>query len=98
MPSIEMNLSGIMIVHASLWLSCPAQVGHPVITALAVVTGSSAFADDDSGVKSTSFIPSLRKRHQTGEPRQRLIEDHANDADHQDGGDHVGDRQVVSLV
>jgi hypothetical protein len=29
----------------------PAQAGHPVITTIAVNTGSSAFADDDNSVQ-----------------------------------------------
>src|SRR5262249_61388020 len=43
-------------------------------------------------------VSSLRKRHQPRRPREQLVEDHADDADHQDGSDHVGDRQVVPFV
>src|SRR5262249_35628899 len=42
--------------------------------------------------------PSLRKGHEPGGAREDLVEDHADDTDHQDRGDHVGDRKVVSLV
>src|SRR5690242_253070 len=41
---------------------------------------------------------SLRKSHRAGRALERLVEHHADDADHQDGGDHVGDRQVVPFV
>src|SRR5215468_8856421 len=36
---------------------------------------------------------SLRKRHDPGGAREDLVEDHADDTDHQDRGDHVGDRE-----
>src|SRR6266436_10167652 len=40
----------------------------------------------------------LRERHEPRRPREDLVEHHADEADHQDGDDHVGDRQVVPLV
>src|ERR1043166_520446 len=41
---------------------------------------------------------SLRERHRAGRAGERLVEHHADDADHQDGDDHVGDRQIVPFV
>src|SRR6516164_6629374 len=41
---------------------------------------------------------SLRKRHQPRRARENLIEHHADDADHQDRGDHVGDGEFVPFV
>src|SRR5882762_6381461 len=46
----------------------------------------------------SSDTASLRKRDEAGGARKQLVEDHADDADHQDRGDHIGDRKVVPLV
>ena len=45
-----------------------------------------------------SVIVSLRKRDELRKPRQDLIEQHADHADHQNGDDDVGDREVIPLV
>src|SRR4051794_20047254 len=42
--------------------------------------------------------PSLRKRHQPRDAGENLIEQHPDDPDHQDRGDHVGDREIVPFV
>src|SRR5437899_490345 len=41
---------------------------------------------------------SLRERDHARGARQDLVEDHADDADHQDRRDDVGDREIVPLV
>src|SRR5262249_35501405 len=46
----------------------------------------------------TAATASLRERHGASCAGERLVEHHADDPDHQDGGDHIGDRQVVPLV
>src|ERR1700736_2397830 len=46
----------------------------------------------------TAVNASFGERHRPRRAGERLIEHHADDADHQDGGDHVGDRQVVPFV
>src|SRR5919198_4615890 len=48
--------------------------------------------------KVASWPCSLRKRHQPRRARENLVEHHADDADHQDCGDHVGDGEVVPFV
>src|SRR5580704_9385424 len=49
------------------------------------------------GIKQTrrGTSTSLRERHQPRRAGERLIEHHADEADHQDGGDDVGDREIV---
>src|SRR6266545_6777634 len=47
---------------------------------------------------SPDMAPSLRERHEARGARQHLVEDHADEPDHQDGDDDVGDREVVPLV
>src|SRR5712691_1921771 len=49
-------------------------------------------------IKRSVIGDSLRECHHPGRPRQDLVQYHADEADHQDRGDHVGDRQVVPLV
>src|SRR5262252_454067 len=41
---------------------------------------------------------SLLERHGAGQPRQDEVEEHPDQADHQNRGDHIGDRQVVPFV
>src|SRR5262245_26234988 len=41
---------------------------------------------------------SLREGDEAREPREDLVENHADQADQQDRSDHVGDREVVPLV
>src|SRR5215475_15895694 len=50
------------------------------------------------GRKAALSCCSLRKRHQPRRAGENLIERHADDADHQDRGDHVGDGEVVPFV
>src|ERR1700730_2179887 len=45
-----------------------------------------------------SPIPSLREGDEPCEAGENLIERHAGDADHENRGDHTGDREVVPLV
>src|SRR6266481_3208518 len=45
-----------------------------------------------------SVIASLRKRDQLREPRENLIEQHADKPDQENGDDDVGDREVIPLV
>src|SRR5579863_3018142 len=41
---------------------------------------------------------SFRERHHAGKAREDLIEQHADEADQENGDDHIGDREVVPLV
>src|ERR1700733_4974415 len=45
-----------------------------------------------------SVIASFRERHHAGEAREYLVEQHADEADQQNGDDDIGDREVVPLV
>src|ERR1044071_7409908 len=45
-----------------------------------------------------SVIASLRERDHAREARQDLVEQHADDADQENGDDDIGDREVVPLV
>src|SRR6266849_6884394 len=46
----------------------------------------------------SGHLASLRERNHAREAREDLIEQHADDADHQNGDDDVSDREVVPLV
>src|ERR1700733_9338542 len=45
-----------------------------------------------------SVIASFRERHHAGEARKDLIEQHSDQADQENGDDHIGNREVVPLV
>src|SRR4051794_31819406 len=45
-----------------------------------------------------SVMALFREHDHAREPRQNLVEQHADDPDHEDGDDDIGDREVVPLV
>src|SRR5215471_11676837 len=74
-PSSEMNLSLMGAAATSRARCAPSPCSRGEVT-----EGLSAL-----------IICSLRKRHQLRCAREDLVERHADDADHQDRSDHVGD-------
>src|ERR687887_274099 len=91
-PSMEMNLSVMRYVisgTAADW-NGPGSAAHHY-TSLRAAPGTRYLGP------ASPYI-SLRKRHQPRRARENLVEHHADDADHQDCGDHVGDGEVVPFV
>src|SRR5919198_3022403 len=91
-PSMEMNLSVMRYVisgTAADWNGHGSAAHH--YTSLRAAPGTRYLGP------ASPYI-SLRKRHQPRRARENLVEHHADDADHQDCGDHVGDGEVVPFV
>src|SRR5882724_9371578 len=97
MASMEMNLSVMCSRSVSRarcdtqW--CTADAG-PILPCWVPVLHSGAWRRSAPGTRGYSASPShsLRKRNHAGEARENLIEQHADQADDQNGDDHVGDR------
>src|SRR5712671_3293591 len=104
MPSIEMNLSVMRATYrAANSVSSPRKRGS-IVQQNGLLDGSPLPRGRQRSVRErrcacgSTSQHSLRERDHACRARQDLVEDHAHDADDQDRGDYVGDRQVVPLV
>src|ERR1700692_1313415 len=100
MPSMEMNFSIIVSVSRARcdtqW--CTADAGPSLLWVPVLHSGTSYRSAPGTREHCCPSCASLRERDHGGEPRQNLIEQHADDADQENGDDDIGDREVVPLV
>src|ERR1700748_3098429 len=110
MPSTEMNFSVMAAVSRTLRSSksastrvfdalwwCAADAG-PMLQWVPVQRCSTS-RRNAPGTRDVSCRPSsLRKRDHAREARENLVEQHADDANRENGDDHIGDREIIPLV
>src|ERR1700736_4097055 len=97
---MEMNFSVIVSVSrarcGTQW--CTADAGPTLLWVPVLHSGTSRRSAPGTRESSSSPCASLRERDHGRKARENLVEQHADDADQENGDDDVGDREVIPLV